>query len=451
MDARMQARRELEMDLRNALATRVRAHYQPLVNLQNNEISALRSAVRWHHPDPRHVPAGRFHSARGGNRPDHPDRRLGDRKACAEAANWPDDVKVAVNLSPAQFKSRNLVQVVLNALAASGMSPQQAGARDHRNRAAAEHVATLATLHRAARARRPDLDGRFRHRLLVARAICGAFPSTRSRSTAPSSGTSPTAPSRTRSSAPSPASPTISASSRPPKGSRRSSNWIRCKTIGCTEMQGQLLQPGAAGQRGRRAVPAGGEEKACRRLFPAFSLPSLHRSKLGHRRIVYPKFLFFLNTPARSHLYALRGQPAHVSHAHGRLRQPESYLLIDELEEALASGRGRDCEKIIQRVADLFMAGSRRYSDQQIALFDDVLLRLATEIEMKARAKLAQRLARVDNAPPKLIRVARLRRGDRRGEARAVLLAPAQRGRPGRKCEGQEPGAPLCHRPAPRR
>jgi uncharacterized protein (DUF2336 family) len=82
----------------------------------------------------------------------------------------------------------------------------------------------------------------------------------------------------------------------------------------------------------------------------------------------------------------------------------ESYLLIDELEEALASGNGRDCEKITQRVADLFMAGSRRYSDQQIALFDDVLLRLATEIEMKARAKLAQRMAWVDNAPPKLIR-----------------------------------------------
>ena len=54
----------------------------------------------------------------------------------------------------------------------------------------------------------------------------------------------------------------------------------------------------------------------------------------------------------------------------------ESYLLIDELEEALASGDGRDCEKIMQRVADLFMAGSRRYSDKQIALFDDVLLRL---------------------------------------------------------------------------
>ena len=50
------------------------------------------------------------------------------------------------------------------------------------------------------------------------------------------------------------------------------------------------------------------------------------------------------------------------------------------------------------------MAGSRRYSDDQVALFDDVLLRLAAEIELKARAKLAQRLAWVNNAPPRLIR-----------------------------------------------
>jgi EAL domain-containing protein (putative c-di-GMP-specific phosphodiesterase class I) len=47
------------------------------------------------------------------------------RKACEETANWPNDVKVAVNLSPAQLKSRNLVQVVLSALASSGMAPNR--------------------------------------------------------------------------------------------------------------------------------------------------------------------------------------------------------------------------------------------------------------------------------------------------------------------------------------
>jgi uncharacterized protein (DUF2336 family) len=81
----------------------------------------------------------------------------------------------------------------------------------------------------------------------------------------------------------------------------------------------------------------------------------------------------------------------------------ESYLLIDELEETLTSGSSRDRGQMLARVADLFVAGSLRYSEQQIALFDDVLLRLATEIETKARAMLAQRLAYMDNAPPKLI------------------------------------------------
>ena len=47
------------------------------------------------------------------------------REACAEAVKWPIDVKVAVNLSPAQFRSRNLVQVVISALAQSGLSPKR--------------------------------------------------------------------------------------------------------------------------------------------------------------------------------------------------------------------------------------------------------------------------------------------------------------------------------------
>jgi uncharacterized protein (DUF2336 family) len=82
----------------------------------------------------------------------------------------------------------------------------------------------------------------------------------------------------------------------------------------------------------------------------------------------------------------------------------ESYLLMDELEETLASGSARERSLMLSRVADLFVHGAGRYNAQQIALFDDVLLRLTAEIEMKARAKLAQRLAYMDNAPPKLIR-----------------------------------------------
>src|SRR5215471_10288026 len=97
----------------------------------------------------------------------------------------------------------------------------------------------------------------------------------------------------------------------------------------------------------------------------------------------------------------------------------ESYLLIDELEETLASGSARDRSLMLSRVADLFMHGASRYNAQQISLFDDVLLRLTSEIEMKARAKLAQRLAYMDNAPPRLIR--RLAFDDAIDVARPVL------------------------------
>jgi len=79
--------------------------------------------------------------------------------------------------------------------------------------------------------------------------------------------------------------------------------------------------------------------------------------------------------------------------------------IIDELVGTIATGDVKQRLRILQRVTDLFMAGSRGYSDRQIALFDDVLQRLAADIEVKARARLASQLAGVGKAPPKLIRL----------------------------------------------
>lgn len=78
--------------------------------------------------------------------------------------------------------------------------------------------------------------------------------------------------------------------------------------------------------------------------------------------------------------------------------------IIDELVGTIAVGDVKQRLRILQRITDLFMAGSRGYSDQQIALFDDVLQQLSADIEVKARARLADQLADVKNAPPKLIR-----------------------------------------------
>ncbi len=85
-------------------------------------------------------------------------------------------------------------------------------------------------------------------------------------------------------------------------------------------------------------------------------------------------------------------------------KRDENQSLIDELNEAVATGGDSERKRILERLADLFAAGSRGYSSEQIALFDEVLQKLCADIEVKARARLARRLAQIDNAPTKLIR-----------------------------------------------
>src|SRR5262249_59147912 len=78
---------------------------------------------------------------------------------------------------------------------------------------------------------------------------------------------------------------------------------------------------------------------------------------------------------------------------------PETGSIIDELEASLASGSVRHRLKVLQRVSDLFVAGSSHYTGAEIALFDDVLTRVAAAVEVRARAQLARRMARLADAP----------------------------------------------------
>jgi uncharacterized protein (DUF2336 family) len=82
----------------------------------------------------------------------------------------------------------------------------------------------------------------------------------------------------------------------------------------------------------------------------------------------------------------------------------KSESLIDELQNAVSSGDTCRRLNMLERVSDLFMAGSRHYSDEQLALFDDVFVQLTAEIEVKARAKLSRLLAHTDRTVPKVIR-----------------------------------------------
>jgi diguanylate cyclase (GGDEF)-like protein/PAS domain S-box-containing protein len=148
MDARLQARRALELDLRKALAQgEFELFYQPLVDLRSNEVSGCEALLRWHHPERGLVEPAEFIPLAEEIGLIVP---LGEwvlRQACAEAVQWPNDVKVAVNLSPVQFKNRNLVQAVVRALAASGLSARRLELEITETVLLLENEATLATLH----------------------------------------------------------------------------------------------------------------------------------------------------------------------------------------------------------------------------------------------------------------------------------------------------------------
>jgi uncharacterized protein (DUF2336 family) len=78
--------------------------------------------------------------------------------------------------------------------------------------------------------------------------------------------------------------------------------------------------------------------------------------------------------------------------------------LIDEIEAALASGDAKQRQVTLKRIADYFVAGSRSYAAEQIELFDEIFLKLAADIEVKALAKLSHRLAPLPDAPPRMVR-----------------------------------------------
>jgi uncharacterized protein (DUF2336 family) len=81
-----------------------------------------------------------------------------------------------------------------------------------------------------------------------------------------------------------------------------------------------------------------------------------------------------------------------------------THRFLNEVEDAMASGSVTRRGKIVRHITDLFIVGSAQCTDQEIELFDEVLTRLAVEIEVSARALLAVRLAPIENAPPRIIR-----------------------------------------------
>jgi diguanylate cyclase (GGDEF)-like protein len=126
MEAAVQERHALELDLREALASeQFHLNYQPLINLKTGRVTTCEALMRWTHPVRGEVPPAVFIPiaeetgliiALGEWALNH---------ACVEAARWPHGVKIAVNLSRVQVRNRGLVLQVVSALAKSGLPAQR--------------------------------------------------------------------------------------------------------------------------------------------------------------------------------------------------------------------------------------------------------------------------------------------------------------------------------------
>ena len=147
MDAQMQVRRAMEYDLRKALAAgEFELYYQPVVNLGTDRISGVEALIRWRHPQKGLIPPNTFI-------PVAEEIgfiiQLGEwalRQACTAARNWPDHIKIAVNLSPIQFRNPGFVQIVVSALAASGLAPERLELEITEGMLLQDNEATLSTL-----------------------------------------------------------------------------------------------------------------------------------------------------------------------------------------------------------------------------------------------------------------------------------------------------------------
>ena len=126
MGAEADERHALENELRRAVPRgELELHYQPVVDSRTLRIRGAEALVRWRHPTKGLIPPDKFI-------PLAEDTgiiaQIGEwvlRTACADAARWPTDVKVAVNLSPVQLRKASLPDTVMQALAQSGLPPER--------------------------------------------------------------------------------------------------------------------------------------------------------------------------------------------------------------------------------------------------------------------------------------------------------------------------------------
>ncbi|TPG13651.1 putative bifunctional diguanylate cyclase/phosphodiesterase [Sphingomonas oligophenolica] len=126
LDAAARKRRQLELDLREAIQTgQFRLNFQPVFNLKENRIAGFEALLRWNHPTRGEVGPTEFIPVAEETGMIVAIGEWVMQEACRQAAAWPEDVRVAVNVSPLQFRNLRFKAVILQALAHSGLAPHR--------------------------------------------------------------------------------------------------------------------------------------------------------------------------------------------------------------------------------------------------------------------------------------------------------------------------------------
>ncbi len=152
LDERMKARQRLDADLRDALARgEFELYYQPIVDLQGNVVVGCEALLRWHHPERGILSPAEWVPAAEESGIIVP---LGEwvlRQACVEAATWSNEITIAVNLSPVQFRSKGLLATIMNTLAASRLPAHRLELEITEAALMQNNELTLGTLHQLRR------------------------------------------------------------------------------------------------------------------------------------------------------------------------------------------------------------------------------------------------------------------------------------------------------------
>ena len=133
MNKELNDRRQIEMDLREAIErNELELHYQPIIDLRRNVITGFEALARWRHPVKGMVPPALFIPVAEDSGLILPLGEWALREACRKAAQWPDDLQIAVNLSPVQFSAPNLFDMIEQIARRNRPGAASARARNHR-------------------------------------------------------------------------------------------------------------------------------------------------------------------------------------------------------------------------------------------------------------------------------------------------------------------------------